>query len=205
MQPRIPGYRTRVLEGDYVSLSEPAFGSLLFTTLFTRFMNIITSLRGIFDTLGADDELHRRTSVSNTGRSSNDGLGHPTVVPPVSSHLLKLRYRLMPLLSMEEPLAKWLQVGYIDDQQTGKQQIYVRRRWRSIVSDISSPRIGGPTSEDYADEDIVTDVSSILLSSKDDIAGLWDLPDTQRLIKIRKLHMSEAASLCASFHDMPAV
>jgi len=39
-----------------------------------------------------------------------------------------------------------------------------------------------------------------LMSSKGDIAGLWDLPDTQRLIRSRKFHMSEAASLCADFN-----
>jgi len=163
-------------------------------------MNIITSLRDIFDTLGADDELRRRTSVSNTNRSSEGGLGNPTVAPPVSSHLLRLRYRLMPLLSMEEPLATWLQAGYTNDQYSGEQQIYVRKGWRSVVSSIASPAFETLVGNGCEDIDIVDDVTSILMSSKGDIAGLWDLPDTQRLIRSRKFHMSEAASLCAAFN-----
>ena len=158
-------------------------------------MNIITSLRNIFDTLGANEELRRRTSVSNVSHGPDDALRNLTVVPPVSSHLLKLRYRLMPLLSMEEPLAKWLRASYIKDQQSGEQQIYVRQGWRSVVASNESPGHGTPVCDDCVDEDTVDDVSLILMSCKDDIAGLWDLPDTQRLIKSRKLRISEAASL----------
>jgi hypothetical protein len=102
-------------------------------------MNIITSLRDILDTLGADDELLRRRTSVSTSRSE-DGLGNPTVAPLVSSHLLRLRYRLVPLLSMEEPLVTWLQYS-------GEQQIYVRNGWRSVVSSIASLAVRNPGGE----------------------------------------------------------
>ena len=177
----------------YYSRSVPLPLTLFITP--ARFMNIIRSLRDIFDALGADHQLGRRTLAASPG--SDDGFGNATIAPPVSSHLLNIRYRLMPLLSMEEPLVQRLQAGYINDHNTGEQHIFVRHGWQTIPPEPPSPKRGSSAPEGRASlegDDVIHDISTILMSCKDDISGLWDLPDTQQLIKRRKLQLSEAAS-----------
>lgn len=185
------------MERSNVRVSWIGLGVILsYPFTLVRFMNIIRSLRDIFDALGADDQLGRHAIVASPG--SDDGFGHASIAPPVSSHLLNLRYRLMPLLSMEKELLKRLQAGYISDQQTGEQHFYVHHGWQTIPPEPPSPARGSSAPEGRASlegDDVVHDISTILWSCKDDISSLWDLPDTQQLLKRRKLHLSEAASL----------
>lgn len=159
-------------------------------------MNVIKSLREIFDVLGAEDQLDRHTLAASP--ASDDGFGNASIAPPVSSHLLNIRYRLMPLLSMEGELIQRLRAGYINDQNTGEQHIYVRHGWQTIQPEPSSLKRRSSVSEARAsleEDDVIHDVSTILMSCKDDIASLWGLPDTQQSLKRRKLQLSEAASL----------
>lgn len=162
-------------------------------------MNIIRALRDMFDALGADEQLDRRNVVYSPGSDDGYSGGGARVQPPISSHLLNIRLRLMPLLSMEEPLAKRLQAGYANDYNTGEQQMFVRQGWQSIppepVENTGFQGSGRDGRASLEGDDIISDVSTILQQCKDDVRSLWDLPDTQQMLRRRKIQLSEAASM----------
>lgn len=183
----------------FVILTHPRLASASLLMFFHSFLNVLRAVRDIFDVLGAGDRLDRRNFVPSPG-SDDSNFGGASIAPPVSSHLLGLFYRLKPLLSMEGDLVRRIHADYIDDKKTGEQHMYVRHGWQSIPPEESDPKGKAPERPDgrpsLEGDEVVQDVSIILQSCKDDIGALWDLPDTQQLVKSRTLTLGEAASLC---------
>lgn len=167
-----------------------------------------------------------------SGTSSEGGFSHPNALNVPGSHLMNLRLRLAPLLSMEKDLIDRLGADYFTDAETGVKQVFVRRGWQYIqpvereqtraeayaaqarAKLNATPKLRAPNSgnaprpsEDDDDDDYsrrrasmeadetISDVSSIMHQLSDDIGRLWILPDTQGLLRRRKVQLSEAATL----------
>jgi hypothetical protein len=89
---------------------------------FPSFLNLIRALRDIFEALGVYDLDPRRQPAPDDGFVPN----------MASSHLMNVRLRLSPLLSMENDLVQRLGADYFTDAESGWKQVYVRRGWQYI-------------------------------------------------------------------------
>lgn len=200
---RIDGCRASVLERSDVSSNDspPPLLIHLFSVLTSlhRFMNVLRSVRDIMEVLGVGDDFENH-SVTSPG--SDDSFGRQNIGGTASTHLLGLFYRLKPLLSMEKHLADRISASYMDDRNTGEQHLYVRRGWQStpfttadtlvpISSDGGRPSLDG--------DEVLSDVSAILLSLKDEIKALWGSPDVQQGLKRGRILLGETASTCVLF------
>lgn len=108
--------------------------------------------------------------------------------------LAQLRTKLLPLVAVEDALARDLSGGVAVNGTGGRAGVFVRSGWQALVAPMASK--GWPGTNGSGGGPPVNDlVARMLAATKDEVAALWRHPNVRPLIKHRKLRLEESASL----------
>ncbi|KAL5507600.1 hypothetical protein ACEPAH_7056 [Sanghuangporus vaninii] len=132
------------------------------------------------------------TGSSDTNTYSSPNGSASNVSGGWQDDLAQLRTKLLPLVAVEDALARDLSGGVtITGGRTG---IYVRSGWQALVAPMASrgwPGTGNGVSGGPPVNDLV---ARMLAATKDEVSALWRHPSVRSLVKHRKLRLEESAS-----------
>ncbi|KAL5523474.1 hypothetical protein ACEPAG_7647 [Sanghuangporus baumii] len=132
------------------------------------------------------------TGSSGTNTYSSPNGSASNVSGGWQDDLAQLRTKLLPLVAVEDALARDLSGGVtITGGRTG---IYVRSGWQALVAPMASrgwPGTGNGISGGPPVNDLV---ARMLAATKDEVSALWRHPSVRSLVKHRKLRLEESAS-----------
>lgn len=107
--------------------------------------------------------------------------------------LAQLRTKLLPLVAVEDALARDLSGGVT--VAGGRPGVYVRSGWQALVSPMASRGWHGMGNGSSGGPPVNDLVARMLAATKDEVSALWKHPSVRSLMKHRKLRLEESASL----------
>ncbi|KAH8107487.1 G-alpha-domain-containing protein [Phellopilus nigrolimitatus] len=147
-------------------------------------------------------------SASGSASASGSGTGGGW-----QEDLAQLRTKLLPLVAVEDALARDLSGGVTVTGAGGRAGVFVRSGWQALVAPVASRAWagafggggGGGNSGNNANGSngnahagggpVVNDlVARMLAATKDEVAALWRHPSVRTLVKYRKLRLDESAA-----------
>lgn len=153
---------------------------------------------------------------SQTGNGSGNGNGGPTPNGSANANgngvhagangggwqedLAQLRTKLLPLVAVEDSLARDLSGGVSIGGAGGRSGVFVRSGWQALVAPVASRAWGGGgghTQQQNGGPPVNDLVARMLAATKDEVLALWRHPSVRSLLKARKLRLDESAALYA--------
>lgn len=153
------------------------------------------------------------------GRSDHGhgGFASPAPTPGLiiqggwTDELAALRTKLLPLVAVEEALARDLSGGVAVTGAGGRTGVFVRSGWQAFAgkaqglfgsnnnsnSNGANGMMNGSGQKDSGVSDLV---ARMLAAAREEVAALWRHPSVRQLVKYRKVRLEESASLCV-FHS----
>ncbi|KAG7089367.1 hypothetical protein E1B28_011057 [Marasmius oreades] len=173
------------------------------------YFNVVRSIKHILTTLesweGAIDPAEYGSkfgkpgpSTSQAHASSRASSPYRTLSPVSSSKsgISAMRFRLLPLIAMDSPLADRLSGG-VTVSGSGKGTVFVRSGWQSRTVDFAlghrrpQPTENHGKAPESVQDALTVDVSRMLEACQDDIKELWAHPTVRNLITGRRLKLDE--------------
>lgn len=133
----------------------------------------------------------------------------PTPAPPITGgwtdDLSALRTKLLPLVAVEDALARDLSGGVAVTGAGGRTGVFVRAGWQSLSGRGWGVFGGGSNSngtngnanghsQQQKDNSVSDLVARMLAASREEVAALWRHSSVRQLVKYRKVRLEESAS-----------
>ena len=142
-------------------------------------------------------------STNSLSNGSSNGNGH-AAGGGWHEDLAELRTKLLPLVSVEDTLAKDLSGGVSIGGAGGRSGVFVRSGWQALVAPVATRAWGGRNNgiaqqQQNGGTPVNDLVARMLAATKDEVLSLWKHPSVRALLKTRKLRLDESAALCVEF------
>ncbi|KAI5118923.1 hypothetical protein M0805_003747 [Coniferiporia weirii] len=159
---------------------------------------------------GASTRAHGHAFAGPGGNGAASGgasgsVSHGSANGGWQEDLAQLRTKLLPLVAVEDALARDLSGGVAVTGAGGRTGVFVRTGWQALVAPVTGRvwpsgwggggggatagqvnNAGGPPVNDL--------VARMLAATKEEVAALWRHPSVRTLLKYRKLRLEESAA-----------